>query len=1097
EAILAHELAHIRRHDYLINLLQCLAETFLFYHPAVWWVSRRIREERENCCDDLAVSICGDRLAYVRTLAIIEELRSTPAQLAMAADGAPLLQRIRRLLGHPEKTPTRAAWPLAGIVALVLMAALAIGLRSRAVAEQTQGAFSRTNSPTIGHIFRGNGSRPVALTSNAQAQLNASKRLYKSITESSLPQVNIKCKFVEWDEQDTDLAKTFGFLGLQNPSRGQAAFNPISRQPGTPVAHEFTDIYSNQITNSIGQTFSGILTEPQYRVVLKMLEKHDGVDLLTPLGIITESARQAQISLLEMVKIRTNSSPGTFKTSLPVGPVLDVVPKVGTNGSTVELSITTSVTILLDESTAILPAIQFSQMATSSTVEDGQTVAMAGLQGPGKDGRRKWLMVFVTPTLINPDGSLFHRDDHASKTLSSPSPKVGQTLQDPLERSPERTNSVHPAKGRQAIISKLDHIRIDSVRYDALPLVEVINQLSEVSRTLDPNGAGINFLISREPVNPATGSPAQQEDIGDVTIKLRPALRNVRLADVLDAIVNSAEKPLKYSIEDYAVVFSFKGPPDPKPLFTRVYLVGRDKFEQGIEKAMGITFSNLEATAMSKRLSEYTNSGGVAHIQHVNDHIEVLNLQVRQFLQAAGADFDPAKPSNIGKSLFYNERKGTLMVHTSREDLEVIDQALATLDYSAPANNNLGKPAAVPAGSEPMTNQTSQITGKQDEVSILLQDGKLLFESGKLDTAEAKFRSILAQDSTNATATYYLALIEESKQERKRLKKNSREGDLALHDLLQRWPERTNSVHPAHGRQAILFKLDHIRIDSVMYDTLPLVEVINNLSKISQALDADKAGINFFINKKNPATFVAPGTIDPATGLLVQQKDIGAATIRLSPALKNVRLADVLDAIVKNADIPLKYSIEDYAVVFACNEPDPKPLLTRVYHIDRDKFEHGIEKAMGITFSNLEATAMSKMSKRLSNLTNSGGTWHGSFNGSELRNTSVRQFFQAAGADFDPSKPSNAGKSMFYNERKGALMVHTSREDLDVIEQALMALDSSAPANQNPGKPAAVPTGSEPATNRVPNNLQTNNSQQSGSNFSIIPRVTSPAERQP
>ena len=69
EAILAHELAHIRRHDYIVNLLQSLLETLLFYHPAVWWLSRRIRIEREHCCDDLAVSLCGDPLVYARALA--------------------------------------------------------------------------------------------------------------------------------------------------------------------------------------------------------------------------------------------------------------------------------------------------------------------------------------------------------------------------------------------------------------------------------------------------------------------------------------------------------------------------------------------------------------------------------------------------------------------------------------------------------------------------------------------------------------------------------------------------------------------------------------------------------------------------------------------------------------------------------------------------------------------------------------------------------------------------------------------------------------------------------------------------------------------
>ena len=75
EAILAHELAHIRRHDYLVNLLQTLVETLLFYHPAVWWLSRRIRAERENCCDDLAVSLCGDPYTYAQALADLEELR--------------------------------------------------------------------------------------------------------------------------------------------------------------------------------------------------------------------------------------------------------------------------------------------------------------------------------------------------------------------------------------------------------------------------------------------------------------------------------------------------------------------------------------------------------------------------------------------------------------------------------------------------------------------------------------------------------------------------------------------------------------------------------------------------------------------------------------------------------------------------------------------------------------------------------------------------------------------------------------------------------------------------------------------------------------
>lgn len=125
EAILAHELAHIRRHDYLVNLLQTLVETILFYHPAVWWISRCIRQERENCCDDAAIAVCGDRIAYARTLTTLEELRGESSQLAMAARGGSLLSRIRRLVGLPERDVSGSTWwPAAMLLASILAVAV-------------------------------------------------------------------------------------------------------------------------------------------------------------------------------------------------------------------------------------------------------------------------------------------------------------------------------------------------------------------------------------------------------------------------------------------------------------------------------------------------------------------------------------------------------------------------------------------------------------------------------------------------------------------------------------------------------------------------------------------------------------------------------------------------------------------------------------------------------------------------------------------------------------------------------------------------------------------------------------------------------------
>lgn len=98
EAVIAHELAHIRRFDSFVNLFQIAAETLLFYHPAVWWVSKRTRDERENCCDDVAISVCGDAVGYARALTLMEEWRSAPS-FAMAANRGSLAARVRRLLG--------------------------------------------------------------------------------------------------------------------------------------------------------------------------------------------------------------------------------------------------------------------------------------------------------------------------------------------------------------------------------------------------------------------------------------------------------------------------------------------------------------------------------------------------------------------------------------------------------------------------------------------------------------------------------------------------------------------------------------------------------------------------------------------------------------------------------------------------------------------------------------------------------------------------------------------------------------------------------------------------------------------------------------
>jgi beta-lactamase regulating signal transducer with metallopeptidase domain len=124
-AVITHELAHIRRLDAFFNLFQVAAETLLFYHPAVWWLSKRIRAERENCCDDVALTTCGNPAEYARALALMEEWRAAPS-FAMAANRGPLASRVTRLLGITEQgSSLRNAGLALGV--LCLAAALLAG----------------------------------------------------------------------------------------------------------------------------------------------------------------------------------------------------------------------------------------------------------------------------------------------------------------------------------------------------------------------------------------------------------------------------------------------------------------------------------------------------------------------------------------------------------------------------------------------------------------------------------------------------------------------------------------------------------------------------------------------------------------------------------------------------------------------------------------------------------------------------------------------------------------------------------------------------------------------------------------------------------
>ncbi len=182
---------------------------------------------------------------------------------------------------------------------------------------------------------------------------------------------------------------------------------------------------------------------------------------------------------------------------------------------------------------------------------------------------------------------------------------------------------------------------------------------------------GINFLINPDADKPnppfASATPGSVVDVGNILIKLN--LTDVRLADLLDAILLVADKPIKYSIQDYGVVFSAYNPTNNNGLYMRTFKVGTNIFPSRLMQVVGDgTETNLSGSAIS--------------------------AAARKFFSSLGVDLESPR----GKSVFYNERVGKLFVKTTKADLDIIERAVQTLIQVEPQIHIKARFYEVPPG---------------------------------------------------------------------------------------------------------------------------------------------------------------------------------------------------------------------------------------------------------------------------------------------------------------------------------------------------------------------------------------------------------------
>ena len=315
------------------------------------------------------------------------------------------------------------------------------------------------------------------------------------------------------------------------------------------------------------------------------------------------------------------------------------------------------------------------------------------------------------------------------------------------------------------------------------------------------------------------------------------------------------------------------------------------------------------------------------------------------------------------------------------------------------------------AGKMPDASTVEQIpvVAKAKENSgTMVQDGKLFYEMGKLDEADAKLKEALVLDPDNQSAFYYLNLVKQARYSRESLQ-HTEDTQARMNQVEKTWvmpkntstlpeignPYATNTdIYTGAGRTLIMEKLDRIHLDNVSYDGLPLSEVLRDLQAKAQSRDPEKRVINFIIDQNAdnsgqspappagggqagglgggggggglpgefggglPGQQAVPNAVDPTTGFspannaaAAEPVDI-AADVLIKLNLSDVRLADVLDAIITVANKPIKYSIRDYAIIFQSRDTryEPPTLVVRTFKVDPNTFYSGLESVTAQNF---------------------------------------------------------------------------------------------------------------------------------------------------
>ncbi|HYG34572.1 MAG TPA: M56 family metallopeptidase [Clostridia bacterium] len=441
-AVFLHELIHLRRGDIWVNCAQALLQVIYWWHPLLWLANARLRRVREEAVDDaVMVALREQADTYAPTLLEVAKLALQRPLVSLGLVGileshSFLRERIERLLDF--RPPRQVGLTLAAILCAVAFGAVALPMGA---------GPNKTNAVSVAAAVNSARQELTPLPAITQQPTSATTGLSKNSTapelNSSLPQLNIKAKFIEISEDAT--ATIWGKLG-----------------------------YKAGDTN-----LATTLTSTEVATVMKAIESSPGVDLLNLADVTTLSDRQVEVQVVDIVPIATNINPQALKppgvstttngsadlylnATVPFGPTLGLNPHVGSDGWTIHLTAvpqvmefvgyappTNSLTVYVNgkKTTASTPRprINLRQITNSAVLWDGQTLVLRGpvaekitkvkskvpvlgdiplvgrlFRSSSTLSEKKHLLVLITPTLIDATGKRVHTDEEVLLAASKP-----------------------------------------------------------------------------------------------------------------------------------------------------------------------------------------------------------------------------------------------------------------------------------------------------------------------------------------------------------------------------------------------------------------------------------------------------------------------------------------------------------------------------------------------------------------------------------------------------------------------------------------------------------------------------------------------------